>query len=82
MKGRFFLMYLISFYDKVTDLADQGKPINVIFWGYSKAFDTVPHNTLLDNMSSIWLDNNVIADSKRVTSSWQPVTNVVPRAPF
>jgi len=69
MKGRFFLMYLISFYDKVTDLADQGKPINVIFWDYSKAFDTVPHNTLLDNMSSIWLDNNVIGDSKRVTSS-------------
>lgn len=69
MKGRFFLMYLISFYDKVTDLADQGKPINVIFWDYSKAFDTVPHNTLLDNMSSVWLDNNVIGDSKRVTSS-------------
>lgn len=62
-------MYLISFYDKVTDLADQGKPINVIFWDYSKAFDTVPHNTLLDNMSSVWLDNNVIGDSKRVTSS-------------
>lgn len=40
---RGFMSNLISFYDKVTHLVDQGKPLDVIFLDFHKAFDAVSH---------------------------------------
>jgi len=40
------LMSLISFYDKATYLLDQGKPADVIFSDFSKAFNIAPHSIL------------------------------------
>ncbi|KAK4833058.1 hypothetical protein QYF61_027720 [Mycteria americana] len=66
MKGKSCLTNLISFYDKVTHLADQGKPVDVGFLDFSKAFDTVSHSILLDKMSSVQLDKSII----RWVSNW------------
>ena len=40
MKGRSCLTNLISFYDKVTYLVDEGKAVDAVYLDFSKAFDT------------------------------------------
>ncbi|GAB0175652.1 mitochondrial enolase superfamily member 1 [Grus japonensis] len=39
MKGRSCLTNLISFYDKVTHLVDEGKAVDIVYLDFSKAFD-------------------------------------------
>ncbi|RMC19552.1 hypothetical protein DUI87_03110 [Hirundo rustica rustica] len=45
---------------RVTQLADQGKPLDAIFLEFSPAFDTVSHKILLDKMSSPQLDKQIM----------------------
>ncbi|KAJ7407238.1 rna-directed dna polymerase from mobile element jockey-like [Pitangus sulphuratus] len=85
---------LISFYDKVTHLVDQGKPGDVIFLDFSKAFDTISHRILLDKLSCTqldkhilwWMSNWLTSQAQRVivngvTSDWRQIrqTSGVPQ---
>jgi len=56
MKGRSCLTNLISFYDQVIRLVDEGKAVDVIYLDFSQAFDTVPHSTLLEKLAAHGLD--------------------------
>lgn len=38
---------VISFYDQVTILMDEGKPVDVVYLAFCKAFDKVSHSILL-----------------------------------
>ena len=54
--GRSCLTHLIPFYDKVTRLVDEGKAVDVVCLDFSKPFDTVPHNILVEKLAAHGLD--------------------------
>ena len=56
MNGRSSLTNLILFYDKVTCLVDEGKAVDVVCLDFSKAFNIVPHNILVEKLAAHSLD--------------------------
>jgi len=92
MKGRSCFTNLISCYDQVTHLTDDGKVVDVGYLNFSKAFDIVPHSILLeklavhglDGCTFQWVKNWLSGRAQRVIvngvkSSWWLVTSDIPQ---
>ena len=60
VKGRSCLTNLISFYDKMTHLVNEGKAVDVVYMDFSKAFDTISHSILLEKLTAHGLDGCTI----------------------
>ena len=68
--GRSCLTNLISVYDKVTRLVDEGKAVDVVYLDFSKAFDTVPHSTLVEKLAAHGLDGRMLCWVKHWLDGW------------
>lgn len=54
--------------DKVTRLVNEGKEVDVIFLGFSKAFATSPHSVILGKLSSCGLNRFMLFTTHRVVN--------------
>ena len=50
----------IEVYDKLTELIDDGKSIDIVYLDFRKAFDKIPHERLLVKMKGYGIKGNVI----------------------
>ena len=60
MKGRSCLTNLLSFYRSVYEAADNGDSYDIVYLDFSKAFDKVPHQRLLDKVRAHGIDGKVL----------------------
>ena len=60
-KGKSCLTNLLSFLEDVTKAIDDGKPLDVIYLDFNKAFDKVSHTRLLHKIESHGIRGNVAA---------------------
>ncbi|KAJ7400320.1 RNA-directed DNA polymerase from mobile element jockey-like protein [Pitangus sulphuratus] len=91
-KGKSFLTNLIAFYDETTTWMDGGRAVDIVYLGFSKAFNTISHNTLIGKLTKCrleewmvrWIENWLNSRSQMAAisgtgSSWRPVTDMSPK---
>ncbi|GAB0188623.1 mitochondrial enolase superfamily member 1 [Grus japonensis] len=70
MKGRSCFTNLISLYDKVTRLVDEGKAADVVYLDFSKMFVIVSHSILLEKVAAYGLDGCTLCWVKNWLDGW------------
>ena len=55
-KGKSSLTNLVAFYDVMISWVDEGREVDVAYFGFSKAFDSVSHNILVGKLRKCVID--------------------------
>ena len=92
LKGRSCCTNLLEFFEKVTKLFDEGKPVDIIYLDLCKAFDKVPFKRLLLSVKKLgvrgkilkWLEDWLNGRQQRVVlngkfSDWLAVLSGIPQ---
>lgn len=90
--GRSCMTQLITCLDEWTEMLDNGDPLDVVYLDFKKAFDTVPHQRLVNKLESYgikgevktWITNFLNNRTQRVSvngnlSNWADVTSGIPQ---
>ena len=65
-KRKSCLTNMFAFYDVTTGLVDEGRPVGVVYFDFSKAFDTVSYKTIVMKLSECGVDEWIM----RWTENW------------
>ena len=60
MPGRSCTTNLVTFLDKLTEIIDRGKPADIFYLDFAKAFDKVPHARLVQKLKAKGIDGNIL----------------------
>lgn len=58
--GRSTILQLLKVFDKWADVLDKGGIVDTVYFDFQKAFDTVPHERLLNVLQSYGLSNELV----------------------
>jgi len=90
--GRSCTTQLVQLVDKLSELLDQGIGVDTVYLDFSKAFDSVPHQRLLQKLESYgvigsvlqWIQSFLLSRKQKVAigaavSTWAEVIRGVPQ---
>jgi hypothetical protein len=60
VRGKSCLSNLLETVDTILDILDSGAPVDLLYFDFSKAFDTVPHFRLLSKLESLGITGKVL----------------------
>ena len=60
MEGKSCLSNLLETFDTIFDLISEGAPVDLFYFDFSKAFDSVPHYRLLSKLENLGIKGNML----------------------
>jgi hypothetical protein len=60
MEGKSCLSNLLETFDSIFELISEGAPVDLFYFDFSKAFDTVPHYRLLSKLENLGIKGNIL----------------------
>ena len=59
-RGRSTTTNLVEFLDQASKWMDEGRPFDIIYWDFAKAFDKVSHASLMQKIAAIGVEGKVL----------------------